>query len=77
MHTCLGLVPSLPPKQAGNRVKTKRRDSLGWARLLRELTPGWVPDVRHAAIRERTRARNVAREDLTRKRRQVSSLLLR
>jgi transposase len=37
----------------------------------------WVPDARHEAMRERTRAREAARADLTRKRRQLSSMLLR
>ena len=42
-----------------------------------ELTSVWVPDVRHEAMRELARARDAARQDLTRKRQQVSSLLLR
>ncbi len=78
-HTCLVVAPSLIPKKAGDRVKTNRRDAEGLARLLRagELTSVWVPDAHHEAIRELTRARAMAREDLTRKRQQVSSLLLR
>jgi transposase len=48
------------------------------ARLLRagELTAVWVPDGRHEAMRELTRARDAARGDLTRKRQQVASMLL-
>ena len=42
-----------------------------------ELTGVWVPDARHEAMRELTRARDAARQDLTRKRQQVSSMLLR
>lgn len=78
-HTCLVVAPSLIPKKAGERVKTNRRDAEGLARLLRagELTAVWVPDTRHEAMRELTRARDAARQDLTRKRQQVSSLLLR
>jgi transposase len=78
-HTCLVVAPSLIPKKAGDRVKTNRRDAEGLARLLRagELTAVWVPDVRHEAMRELTRARDAARQDLTRKRQQVSSMLLR
>ncbi len=78
-HTCLVVAPSLIPKKAGDRVKTNRRDAEGLARLLRagELTSVWVPDARHEAMRELTRARDAARQDLTRKRQQVSSMLLR
>jgi transposase len=77
-HTCLVLAPSLIPKKAGDRVKTNRRDAEGLARLLRagELTSVWVPDARHEAMRELTRARDTCRQDLTRKRQQVSSMLL-
>jgi hypothetical protein len=78
-HTCIVAAPSLIPKKAGERVKTNRRDAERLARLLRagELTAVWVPDGRHEAMRELTRAREAARGDLTRKRQQVSSLLLR
>jgi transposase len=78
-HTCIVAAPSLIPKKAGERVKTNRRDAEGLARLLRagELTAVWVPDDRHEAMRELTRARDSARQDLTRKRQQVSSMLLR
>jgi transposase len=78
-HTCIVAAPSLIPKKAGERVKTNRRDAEGLARLLRagELTAVWVPDGRHEAMRELTRARDAARGDLTRKRQQVSSMLLR
>jgi transposase len=78
-HTCIVVAPSLIPKKAGERVKTNRRDAVGLARLLRagELTAVWVPDGRHEAMRELTRARDAARGDLTRKRQQVASMLLR
>jgi transposase len=78
-HTCIVAAPSLIPKRAGERVKTNRRDAEGLARLLRagELTPVWVPDERHEAMRELARGRDAARQDLTRKRQQVSSMLLR
>jgi transposase len=78
-HTCIVAAPSLIPKRPGDRVKTNRRDAEGLARLLRagELTPVWIPDERHEAMRELSRARQTARADLTRKRQQVSSLLLR
>ncbi len=78
-HTCIVVAPSLIPKKAGDRVKTNRRDAEGLAKLLRagELTGVWVPDERHEAMRELARARDAARQDLTRKRQQVSSMLLR
>jgi transposase len=78
-HTCIVVAPSLIPKKAGERVKTNRRDAVGLARLLRagELTAVWVPDGSHEAMRELTRTREAARVDLTRKRQQVSSMLLR
>lgn len=78
-HDCLVVAPSLIPKKAGDRVKTNRRDALDLARQLRagELTAVWVPEERHEAMRDLTRAREAAVEDLQSKRRQVLSLLLR
>jgi transposase len=78
-HTCIVAAPSLIPKKPGERVKTNRRDAVGLARLLRagELTAVWIPDGRHEAMRELTRARDAGRTDLTRKRQQISSMLLR
>jgi transposase len=59
------VAPSLVPKKAGDRVKTNRRDAEGLAKLLRagELTSVWVPDERHEAMRELTRARDASRQD--------------
>ena len=78
-HDCPVVAPSLIPKKAGDRVKTNRRDAEGLARLLRagELTMVWVPDERHESIRDLSRAREAAVDDLKSKRQQVSSLLLR
>ena len=78
-HDCIVAAPSLIPRKAGDRVKTNRRDALSLARLLRagDLTAVWVPDPRHEAMRDLTRAREAGVEDLTAKRQQVSSLLLR
>ena len=58
-HDCLVVAPSLIPIKAGDRVKTNRRDALNLVKLLRagELTRVWVPDERHEAIRDLTRAR--------------------
>ena len=78
-YDCIVVAPSLIPKKAGDRIKTNRRDALGLVKLLRagELTAVWVPDVRHEAMRDLTRAREAAVEDLRSKRQQVSSFLLR
>ena len=67
------------PKRPGERVKTNRRDAVTLARLLRagDLTPVWVPDAVHEAVRDLVRARTAASEDLRRKRQQLLSFLLR
>ena len=53
------------PKQAGERVKTDRRDALQLARLARsgDLTVVDVPQVQDEAMRDRTRAREDAISD--------------
>jgi transposase len=78
-HACHVVAPSLIPRRAGDRVKTNRRDAVTLVKLLRagELTAVWVPDPRHEAMRDLTRARGAAVEDLRGKRQQVSSFLLR
>lgn len=78
-HDCIVVAPSLIPKKPGDRVKTNRRDALGLVKLLRagELTAVWVPDQRHEAMRDLSRARGAAVEDLRSKRQQVSAFLLR
>src|SRR6202051_4344438 len=61
-HDCLVAAPSLIPRKPGDRVKTNRRDALSLAKQLRagDLTAVWVPDARHEALRELTRARGAA-----------------
>ncbi len=78
-HVCDVIAPSLVPTRPGDRVKTNRRDAVTLARLLRagELTAIWVPDAIHEAVRDLVRAREVAAEDLRRKRQQLLSFLLR
>ncbi len=78
-HECMVVAPSLIPRRPGDRVKTNRRDALGLAKLLRagDLTAVWVADERHEAMRDLSRARGTAVEDLRGKRQQVSSFLLR
>src|SRR3954452_17021371 len=78
-HDCAVVAPSLIPKRPGERVKTNRRDALTLAKLHRagELTPVWVPDPAHEAIRELVRAQEGAMEDLRAKRQHLQSFLLR
>jgi transposase len=78
-YECTVVAPSLIPKKAGDRVKTNRRDALGMATQFRagELTAVWVPDPRHEAMRDLTRARGSAVDDLRSKRQEVLSFLLR
>jgi len=78
-HACVVVAPSLIPKKAGDQVKTNRRDAESLARLLRagELTAVWVPDERHEAMRDLSRARGQAMDDLKRKRQHIASFLLR
>jgi transposase len=76
---CDVVAPSLVPLRPGDRVKTDRRDAIKLARLLRsgELTPVWVPDPGHEALRNLTRLRAAAHHDLTRARHRLSKFLLR
>src|ERR671939_991698 len=78
-HACDVIAPSLVPTRPGDRVKTNRRDAVTLARLLRagELTPVWVPDAVHEAVRDLVRARAAAVKDVGLKKRQVSAFLLR
>src|SRR6202162_3435909 len=79
VYDCMVVAPPLIPKKPGDRVKTNRRDALDLVRQLRagELTAVWVPGPRHEAMRDLTRGRGAAVEDLRSKRQQVSSFLLR
>lgn len=76
---CFVIAPSLIPKKAGDKVKTDRRDAEKLARCLRagELTPVWVPDVEHEALRDLVRGREAAKKDELRARHRVSKFLLR
>lgn len=78
-HRCTVVAPSLIPRKPGDRVKTNRRDATGLARLLRagELTPVWVPDAGHEAMRDLVRARGAAVEVLRRHRQQVGAFMLK
>ena len=78
-HGCDVVAPSLIPRKPGERIKTDRRDANKLARLHRagELTPVWVPDPTHEAMRDLVRARLAAARELRRARQQLSSFLLR
>ena len=76
---CIVVAPSLIPVKVGDQVKTDRRDAEKLARLLRsgELTAVWVPDEAHEALRDFTRLRESAKQDLHRARQQLGKFLLR
>jgi len=76
---CVVVAPTLVPVRPGDRVKTDQRDAAKLARLLRsgDLTPVWVPDAAHEALRDIVRAREAARQDLRRARQRLAQLLLR
>ena len=76
---CEVVAPTLVPVKAGDRVKTDRRDAEKLARSYRsgELTPVWVPDPAHEALRDLVRARLAAKRDQLRARHRLSKFLLR
>jgi transposase len=76
---CEVIAPSLIPVKPGDRVKTDRRDAVKLARSYRagELTPVWVPDAAHEALRDLVRDREDAREDQQRARQRLGKFLLR
>jgi transposase len=59
---CMVAAPSLIPRKSGDRHKTDKRDAASLAVLHRGglLTPVWVPDAAHEAIRDLIRARHAA-----------------
>ena len=76
---CEVVAPSLVPVKAGDKVKTDRRDAAKLARCYRagDLTPVWVPDAAHEALRDLVRDREDAREDQQRARQRLGKFLLR
>ncbi len=76
---CQVIAPSLVPVKAGDRVKTDRRDAAKLARSYRagDLTPVWVPDAAHEALRDLVRAREDAKQDQLRARHRLNKFLLR
>ncbi len=76
---CMVVAPSLIPVRPGDRIKTDGRDAAKLARLLRsgDLTPVWVPDEAHEALRDLVRARDDAKADQLRAKHRLSKFLLR
>jgi transposase len=76
---CEVVAPTLIPVKPGERVKTDRRDARKLARSYRagDLTPVWVPDRAHEALRDLVRAREVAKADQLRARHRLLKFLLR
>ena len=76
---CDVVAPTLVPVKSGDRVKTDRRDALKLARSYRagDLTPVWVPDAAHEALRDLVRAREAAKKDQLRARHRLQKFLLR
>lgn len=76
---CEVVAPTLVPVKAGDRVKTDRRDAEKLARSFRsaDLTPVWVPDAAHEALRDLVRAREAAKKDQLRARHRLNKFLLR
>jgi len=76
---CEVVAPPLVPVKSGERVKTDRRDALKLARNYRagELTPVWVPDAAHEALRDLVRAREAAKKDQLRAKHRLGKFLLR
>ncbi|HEX2521957.1 MAG TPA: IS110 family transposase [Terriglobia bacterium] len=76
---CEVVAPSLVPTKPGDRVKTDRRDAEKLARSYRggDLTPVWIPDPAHEALRDLVRAREDAKQDQQRARQRLGKFLLR
>ncbi|HCT6600266.1 TPA: transposase, partial [Escherichia coli] len=73
------IAPSRIPKSPTDRIKNDHRDAISLARLLRagELTPVWIPDLTHEAMRDLIRARAAAKRDSRVARQRILSMLLR
>jgi transposase len=64
---------------ASERIKSDRRDAINLAKLQRagELSPVWVPDPAHEAIRDLVRVQVAAVRSVLQARQQFSGFLLR
>jgi transposase len=78
-HVCIIIAPARIPRRPSDRVKTDRRDAIMLAKLHRagELTPVWVPDPCHEAMRDLVRCRASASQLQKCARQRLQSFLLR
>ena len=78
-QACYVVAPSLIPKKPGDRVKTDKRDSLKLTQLLKQgdLNSIYVPAEEDEAIRDISRAREAAMQDLNDAKYRLKALLLR
>lgn len=78
-HNCTVAATSRIPVTPGDRIKTDRRDSQKLAVMHRsgDLTPVWVPDEMHEAMRDLVRARMDALMQQTAARQQLLAFMLR
>jgi transposase len=76
---CEVIAPSLVPVRPGRRVKTDRRDARKLVRFYRagELTVVHQPSERDESVRNLTRCREDAKQDLLRARHRLGKMLLR
>lgn len=78
-HCCYVIAPSFIPKKPGEKIKTDKRDALKLAKLLKseDLTAIYVPEPEDEAIRDLSRAREIAMKDLKDAKYQLKALQLR
>lgn len=78
-HTCMVAATSLIPRKPGDQVKNDRKDARNLASHYRngDLSPVWVPDEEHEALRDLSRARQSAKEDLHSYKQKLLKFLLR
>jgi len=78
-HCCYIVAPSLIPKAPGVRIKTDKRDALMLTRLLKnaDLSPIYVPEPEDEAVRDLSRARETAMQDLKKAKQRLKLFLLR
>jgi len=78
-HCCYVVAPPLIPTKPGERIKTDKRDAMKLAKLLKteDLTPIYVQEPEDEAVRDLSRAREVAMKDLKDAKYQLKALLLR
>ncbi len=76
---CIVAAPSLILRKQGDRVKTDRRDAEHLAEQLRNhtLTAVYIPDDAQEALRDLTRAREDAQQEVVRSRNRLGKFLLR